>query len=194
MAGGLNPNLNNDVFPISFSFRDAKGQTSSMRFYLYNGGTASAGQAAQTALLNALDGTGPSTQVITNAALESYRGLTGGVGRLAYGANAEYPAITDKAQLTFQDAKGRLHNWLLPAPNLSIFEADGDTVNPANISDLIAAIVSTGGAGNAFVAGKDGALSFIANYIAGVRLRKRTRYRVHKTVLTPSLTPSVPAV
>jgi hypothetical protein len=69
-----------------------------------------------------------------------------------------YVTVGDQARLLFLDTAGSLVTFNLPAPLLSCFLADGVTVDPSAIADLIAAIIADGqsSAGNSiasFVAG-----------------------------------------
>jgi hypothetical protein len=71
---------------------------------------------------------------------------------------AVYAAVGDSAALTFTSAGGQLTVVQLPAPKAGIFMADGETVDPAAIAALTAAVVGTvqtagGGLVTAFVSG-----------------------------------------
>lgn len=73
-----------------------------------------------------------------------------------------FGTITDWAQLVFQTSSGSLVRVTLPAPNSNIFLADGETVDPSTIVDIIAAVTGTvvDNGGNAVV-----------SYISGVRAK-----------------------
>lgn len=74
----------------------------------------------------------------------------------AVGCNPNLPTTTDyttvriTAVLIFADATGSTAKLYVPAPNTSIFLADGDTVDPTAIPDIISAAIGTllSGAGN----------------------------------------------
>src|SRR5579872_3622825 len=73
--------------------------------------------------------------------------------------NAQYNSVKDYAVLYFATAGTSLISITLPAPQVSIFFADQETVNPAAIASLISAVVGTavdsgGNVATAFVAGK----------------------------------------
>lgn len=67
-----------------------------------------------------------------------------------------YQTVGDTARLLFQTTAGTIVRITLPAPNLSIFMADGITVDPTNplVAAIIAAVIAncTDGSGHACVA------------------------------------------
>src|SRR5579863_2339040 len=65
----------------------------------------------------------------------------------------QYPSVNDWVALLFQTTAGTQVRLTLPAPSTSIFQADGQTVNPAMISTLITDCVGnlTDDAGNVVV-------------------------------------------
>lgn len=73
-------------------------------------------------------------------------------------AGGVFADVVDLARLTFTDAGGNLTTLALPAPTLSIFEADSVTVDPTQIAAIIAAAVgslctASGGLVTAYVGG-----------------------------------------
>jgi hypothetical protein len=50
--------------------------------------------------------------------------------------NAQYPVVSDYAVLVYADANGNKIYITLPAPQASVFLADGETVDPAAIATL----------------------------------------------------------
>lgn len=83
-------------------------------------------------------------------------------GALTVGApapvNAPYPDVQDVALLVYSTAGGTLVKVALPAPQASIFMADGVTVDPAQIGAITAAIIANvvtagGAAVTAYVGG-----------------------------------------
>lgn len=56
-------------------------------------------------------------------------------------ANAVYNSVLDSAVLSFENASGGITKVFLPAPKSSIFMADGQTVDPAQIATLIADVL-----------------------------------------------------
>lgn len=77
---------------------------------------------------------------------------------------AVYQEVTDQAVLVFQTGSGALVKVIVPAPHSSIFQADQETVDAAQITALIAAVLAdvVTPAGTALTA-----------YVAGVRTRTR---------------------
>lgn len=72
--------------------------------------------------------------------------------------SAPYASVKDGAALVFQTASGALVRITVPAPDSGIFMADNETVDPATIAALIAAVIADvvtadGIAVTAFVAG-----------------------------------------
>lgn len=57
-------------------------------------------------------------------------------------AAATYQSTRDAATLTFKLVTSDLVKILLPAPQAGIFFADGETVNPAAIAAIIAAVIA----------------------------------------------------
>jgi hypothetical protein len=76
---------------------------------------------------------------------------------------AQWASVADYALLTFQTAAGALINVRLPAPQAGIFLADGETVDPAQIGGIIAAVVAD-------VVTPSGAA--LTAYVSGTRQRK----------------------
>lgn len=75
-----------------------------------------------------------------------------------------YAPIGDHARLLFLDSASSLVTLTLPAPNLNVFFADGVTVDPSAIADVIAAFVANG---------KSATGNSIASFVAGNLIRKR---------------------
>lgn len=74
------------------------------------------------------------------------------------GVNAEYSSVSDYVALQFETGAGEIVSLTLPAPDASIFFADGVTVDSSAIPDLIAACVGNllspgGGVVTEFVGG-----------------------------------------
>lgn len=57
--------------------------------------------------------------------------------------NAQYPSVTQQAVLTFLCADGTIAKVALPAPKLSIFLSDGQTVDATQIAGIIAACIAS---------------------------------------------------
>lgn len=169
------------IFPETVTYRDDKGQTATMKFYV-SAATAALALTAAQAIVDALDD-------LTNCANNGARGAyTSSPTANAYGTNAEYETVEDKAQLTFQTASGALHRYQIPAPLASIFEADGETVKTpdagGDAQQILLDTLVTAMVGDA--ASRDGVL--LSSYIGGIRLRRRFRRRFNIFTLNPELT------
>jgi hypothetical protein len=116
------------TYPQTFSFRDAKGQTSTIRMWIVNA-TAAGALAAGQAVHNALD-------ALTNASPGPAKGAYNTApAPNAYGTAAQYANIEDKALLTFQTATGAIHRYQLPAPLVAAFDTDQETVKTPDGGD-----------------------------------------------------------
>ncbi len=154
------------TYPQTYSYRDHKGQTSTMRMWFVNATDAGAKTAA-AAVRTALD-------ALTNAAPGPAKGADNTApAPNSYGVTATYANIEQKALLTFQTATGAIHRYQLPAPILLMFDTDQETVITPDgagsaqqilLNDLVTAMV-----GN--VASRDGVL--LNSYIGGIYLTRR---------------------
>lgn len=68
--------------------------------------------------------------VNTAASLSFYAGVTDTPAAGSFGDNE------DKVMMKFSDADGNIHNYKIPGPLESIFQADKQTVDPANAAVL----------------------------------------------------------
>jgi hypothetical protein len=168
------------TYPQTFSFRDAKGQTSTIRMWIVNATDAGA-HAAGLAVHNALD-------ALTNAAPGPAKGAYNTApAPNAYGTAAMYQNIENKALLTFQTATGAIHRYQLPAPILAMFEPDEETVKApdggGDAQQILLETLVTAMVGN--VASRDGVL--LASYIGGIFLTRRFKRRFDIFTKDPSL-------
>lgn len=181
---------NPGIYPQSYTYRDAKGQVATFRHYINAVGSTGASPIDDAllvaqAVVTALDAT-------TNAALQAGHGPFGEVGVVQYGANGvQWQEVISKGKMVMQDAKGSLHNYLIPAPKIAMFEADQQTLNPGN--GLLAALVGalTTPINGVFVCAKDG--TQITNYMGGYWVGKKIHRRLNVFILTPALTGGLPA-
>lgn len=76
---------------------------------------------------------------------------------------ATFPSVFDNARLLFEDGSGNQASITLPAPQAAIFLADGVTVDPSAIADVITSATTylVNSAGNV-----------VTTYIGGVRLAR----------------------
>jgi hypothetical protein len=79
-------------------------------------------------------------------------------------SGAVYVTVSDTARLLFLDSGGSLVTLNLPAPQASVFLADGVTVDPSAIADIIAAFIADG---------RSALGNPIASFVAGNLLRKK---------------------
>lgn len=166
MAAGL---------PESTTWRDAKGHTSRVSFYVASTGTVTSEQLAANTVVNSII-------PLTNASLQSRKGPgTSVAGVVTYGTNAEFPSIEDKAVFTFADANGGLHRFQIPAPLLAIFLADGETVDLSNtnVVTFTSAVIANA------VTRQGVAIGFI---VGGTRLRRKQQRKLNIFILDPALT------
>jgi hypothetical protein len=165
MAGGLKEVV---------TFRDAKGNTGRVSFFVASSGTALTQQTAAAAVIDAMF---PLSNAIVQAAIGP---STSTRVEVTYGTNSVYASIEDKAIFTFQTATGDIHRFQVPAPVSGIFLADGETVDPANtlvvafVSAVIADAVSQSGQALAFGA-------------FGTRIRRKMRRRINIFTKNPAL-------
>jgi hypothetical protein len=158
----------------NFTWRDSKGNTARMSFFV-NAATAALQAVAANNIFVTI---GP----LTNAAFQSSSGPETAVPtEVVYGASSVYETVEDKAVFTFQTAAGGIHRFQVPAPLEAIFLADGETVDPANtaVVAFVAAVIAnaTNRNGNA--------IAFGAN---GVRKRVKLRRRLNIFLKNPALT------
>lgn len=177
------------VFLSSIVFRDAKGNTARNHYY-FSVGTApdlATAQGDAEALVTAW-------AALSNAALQSVTGLGSRYGVAQYGAHTvggAYESVTDKAMLIMQDAQGGLHRFEVPAPKIAIFKSDKITVDPGNalVSTLVGLIIA--GAAGAQPVTRSG--NSFTNFMGGFHKARKLRKRLNTLVLTPDLTPALPA-
>jgi len=162
------------TYPQTVSYRDAKGQTSVMKFFVVAASAAVALTDAQ-AIVAALT-------ALTNAAQGNAKGAyTTSPSTNVYGTNATYETVEDKAMLTYQTSTGQNHRYMVPAPLAAIFLADSETVDPSNglVTALSAAMVGKAASG-------DGVL--IASYVGGIRIRRKLKRKYNIYTLNPAET------
>lgn len=175
--------------PQSYSYRDAKGNTASIRLYLDSSATVA--QAWQN---------GDNLQVdfnqLTNGAPMQAKGpFTSNPHSTTYGNTTNFQNIEDKAVFVFTDAEGSIHRYMIPAPLETIFDNDSETLLITNahvqqlVSDMLNAAygAATPTTGNTkAVVGRNG--TPLTYFAGGFRLRKRLHRRANIYTLNPSLT------
>lgn len=163
------------TFPQTVTYRDARGETTRVSFFIVAATEALASTAAQVVI--------PLLDALTNAANQGSRGAySTSPSPVSYGATAQFESSEDKAMVAFTTNTGALHRYQVPAPKAAIFLADLETVNPAqaDVAAFTAAVIAQG------VSSRDGA--DITTFIGGIRIRKKLRRRVNIYTLAPNLT------
>lgn len=162
------------TFPQTVSYRDAKGQTSVMKFFV-SAATAALALTAAENIVTAL-------AALTNAAQNNAKGAyTTSPVTNAYGTDATFETVEDKAMLTYQTSTGQNHRYMVPAPLAAIFLADSETVDTANslVAALTAVMVGHACSG-------DGVL--LAGYVGGIRIRRKLKRKFNIYTLNPGET------
>jgi hypothetical protein len=167
-----------ETYPASITFRDDKGQTSSMKFNMSTDETNDLAALAlgQTAIVEAVTD-------LTNAAIQGGSGPgPAPVGPVTYGANAEYESIETKLRMTFTTQNGSYHSYEIPAPKVAVFMADGETVNRTHgdVATFIAVMT------NGLVTSKDGAP--VLYFQGGFLVRRKIQRKFNVNTLSPALT------
>lgn len=172
----------NTIARQSFGFRDAKGNTARMNFYIYY-------DAAEATPAAAVVGSGLSSAVfnLSNAAFGGAYGPYGQIVVAAYGTNSTFASVEDKAMLTFQAADGSLHRFNVPAPKSAIFLSDAETVNPANALVLALQTALHASSVSAAPSTRGGVLFGATSFVGGIRQRRKTRRRINIYTLSAGL-------
>lgn len=162
------------TYAESATYRDSKGQTSVVNFFVTAADEDTARPLANT-IVTAMS-------ALTNAAFDGAKGAyTSSPATHAYGATAEYETVEDKALMTFQTNTGAIHRYMIPAPKAAIMSADRETVDPANglVATFVAALVAAG-------ASRDGVA--IDSFVGGIRIRRRFKRKFTIFTKNPALT------
>jgi len=168
------------VYPQTITYRDDKGQTTTMKLYVSNA-TAAGALAAGQAIMNAIDD-------LTNCANNGARGAyTSPPSSNTYGTDAQYESVEDKAVLTFRTASGSPHRYQVPAPIADLFRADGETVKSpdagGDAQEILMDTLVTAMVGDA--CSRDGTL--LAAYVGGTRRRVKNQRKFNIYTLNPDL-------
>jgi len=165
----------------SVTYRDSKGQTATMRFFVANATDAGAKTAAQ-AVIAAIN---PLTNCAEGSALGAF---TRAPVPNDFGTTDNYKTVEMKAQVTFQTNTGALHRYMIPAPIEDLFEADGETVKTPDaggdaqqilLQNLVDAVVGD-------VCSRDGVV--MNSYVGGIFVAKHLKRRFNIFTRNPQLT------
>lgn len=163
------------VFGQSVTFRDDKGQTATVRFFVNN--TTQALAATSAALVVT------ALAACSNAAVQAVRGPSNmSPTALVYGTDAEFEDIEDKAVFVFETAAGSIHRYMVPAPKASMFNTDGETIDFSQTEPDALRSQMIGQS----VCSRDGNVLTIS--IGGTRLRKPQQRKFSVITRNPALT------
>jgi hypothetical protein len=174
----------------TFTFRDAKGNTASMRFWLND-----AASVVNPPVVNAQDLASTLRTALVAASNAAYQASSGPLsehGTAAYGATgAQYQDVPMKGTFVFQDTAGRLHRYALPAPKIALFKADQQTIDPANALVIAVKTALLATQDGTFFCSPDG--TALHDFMGGVWQGRKIRRKLNILVLDPTLTPALPA-
>jgi len=164
------------------AFRDSRGHVGRTKFYYtFDPSVANNVKNARDASLAAIT----DIEAITNALIVGIDGLASQrFNPLDYGSTTDYSSAEDKAVLTFlvQPVSNpfnlnALMRLAIPAPNVGIFFADGETVNPAvaSIATLITKLLATDASGG-FFSNRQGFQP--TSFVGGVRTRRKLQRKI----------------
>lgn len=163
----------------SYTFRDAKGFTWTMKHHITYSDASSTEIANARTVANtinlALQGLGAGTLALTNGAIQKAVGpLSTDSIPFAYGTAAQYLNAEDKLMVAFYDTGGAIHRFGIGSPVIAAFLADQETGKGSQLVDFIAAMVTPVGA--AFASTKGG-LAF-ASATGAVLVRRSQRRKL----------------
>jgi len=159
----------------SLTFRDKRGFTSQVRFFVTDADAPSMLTDAQAI---ATDMAAMSAASL-NAAHGAYNTAPSPPTYPTPAATERYQDVEDKAVLTYVTASGSYHRYKIPCPLVALFLADDKTMDPANAS-----LVTLNGAVIGKASARNGEL--ISAFIGGIRTRVKIRRRLNINVLSPT--------
>lgn len=127
------------IFPVSLSYRDAKGWIGTIKYHIANdssiGTYLADARTVALAVQNAIT-------AMTNAAFQYGSWPQTNVKTLVFGTNADYAMEWVKAVMTFSTDAGSFLRQKIPAPILGILETDRVTVVNDGTNALVTAYVN----------------------------------------------------
>lgn len=178
---------------IKFTFRDAKGQTRSIKICYASDAASIAANAA--AFQTAIAATQTALANMSNAHVSSEALLNGNANQrgVTYGTSAEYNSVADQAHLYYltlgansDQGKGTL---TIPAPKAAIFEADQVTVNPGNALVTALNVALNIGGDDTAGAVAVGPLGYeYETFVGGLRIARKVTRKFNKYTKDPTLT------
>lgn len=164
------------TYPQTATYRDAKGNTSVVKFFVTAADAATASTDAQ-AVLTAMD-------ALTNCHRDSSKGAftsqPGNSVTPARIATEKYETVEDKALLSYEIAAGSIHRYMIPGPKIALFLNDDQTVDSTN-----AALGTLNTAVLVAVSAASGEL--MVQYDGGIRIRRKLKRKVNIKVLSANL-------
>lgn len=160
------------TLPVTFSFRDSKGQIAKLRVIV--------GAATVSAAYTNIVALGALVAATTNASV--YSNLDSNRNdKITYGTTASYPDVEDKAVMTYRDAVGQFHRFQIAAPKAVSFLTDGETVDSTETN-----IAALNTAFNTYVYG------FLTDtapltFVGGTRVRRKAIRRFNIWTRNPAL-------
>lgn len=172
--------------PQSYVFRDAKGQTATLKMYRQAIDTAAHQQADAQAIASDL-------LLLTNSAsIVSIGVYSSPAAANVYGGTGDFQNVEDKAVFVFTTAAGGIHRYAVPAPLQAVFKADletiDNTVSPVKqfIADMLHATYG-GTAPTTLNAACDRAGLVLTSYVGGIRRRAKFKRKFNIFTLDPTL-------
>jgi len=164
------------VYPVSATWRDAKGLISWIRGFITGADLHAANANIAVNWVSRLQGA-------SNAHLQNLGGIGAGLPvPPGYGTASNFGTCEDKARFVFEMASGARHHLDIPAPHTSMFLADTETldVTAGPTVGIIALLFTYGWC--------DAAGHVPTNIIGGYRVRTKLHRRPGLYVKNPQLT------
>lgn len=182
-------NVTGAILSETVTYRDAKGNTSTMRFYV----NAFAGADPTTNASAFFSVFIPKVTALTWAAFQRAHGPFDEYGPAQFGAHntgGAYESVIEKMQVVCQNPSGKLLRFQVPAPKVANFAADKITMDPSvtAVATFITA-VETPDANGCFLCDREG---FALQVMGGIFVSRKIRRKTGILTLTPALTPTEP--
>jgi hypothetical protein len=124
----------------TYTYRDARGHTGKVSFYISNDNAVAGDGDAANAIGRTVEA---EITALTNAVLVGASGPDGRtVAPNQYGASLQYATAEDKLRLRLLAADNTIHTMAIPSPKLSAFEADQETLKGSAVTALVATLVA----------------------------------------------------
>jgi hypothetical protein len=172
----------------SYTYRDAKGYTWTLKHYIHYLNDTSAhladARTVGSVVQGALSGTGAGTLALTNGALWRVHGPYDEADfALSYGTAAQYLNAEDKLMVAFYDSGGSIHRFGIGSPVTAAFLADQETGKASQLVDFVNAMTTAQGSAQACTKGG----LFFSSAVGSVLVRRRQRRKVFLTSKSSNL-------